>query len=74
MPLPEDISRPVTLYVERVDTSPELKKYIEQRRVTAIDIEITQIHAAQIIEYLKERSHGQSGAIRLRLLGTLIHL
>jgi hypothetical protein len=69
----DDESRPVTLYVERVEPNPDINYFIEKRRVSVIDIEITKTHAAQIIEYLQQRSQGQSGAIRLRLLGRLTH-
>jgi len=71
----EQISRPATLYVERVETRPSITEYFEKRRVSVIDIELTQIQAVQIMEYLRERSAGgDSGSIRIRFLGRLIHL
>ena len=72
---PEDISRPIVLYVERVDTNPTVDQYFDTRRLAVIDIEIDMIHAAQIIEHLRERnSQGLTGAVRLRFTGRLIHL
>ena len=73
--LPEDVSRPAVLYVEKVDTDPTVEQYFETRRLSVIDIEIDMIHAAQIVEHLQKRnSQGLSGAIRLRFTGRLIHL
>jgi len=69
----DDVSRPVTLYVEKVEPNPEINYFIEKRRVSVIDIEVSKPLAEQIIEYLQERSQGQTGAIRLRLLGRLTH-
>ena len=71
----EDISRPVTLYVERVENNPKILEFIEQRRVSVIDIEVTAGQAVQIMEYLRERNNqGNSGTIRIRLSGRLVHL
>ena len=69
----DDVSRPVTLYVEKVEPNPEINYFLEKRRISVIDIEITKAHAEQIVEILQERSQDQTGAIRLRLLGRLTH-
>ena len=75
MPKQDDISRPVTLYVERVENNPKILEFIEQRRVSVIDIEVTASQAVQIMEYLRERNNqGNSGTIRIRLSGRLVHL
>ena len=75
MPLPEDISRPAVLYVERVETQPDIDAYLQTRRLSVIDIELTTIHAAEIAKYLQEQSDGRLvGSIRLRFTGRLIHL
>lgn len=71
----EDISRPVTLYVEKVDTAPTMQEYFETKRTSVIDIELTVQQTIQISEYIHERNNqGANGAIRIRLLGRLVHL
>ncbi len=71
----EDISRPVTLYVEKVDTAPTLQEYFETKRTSVIDIEITAVQAVQIIEYIHERNRdGANASIRIRFMGRLVHL
>ncbi len=73
--LPGDVSRPAILYVEQVDTRPDIDAYLETRRLSVIDIEIDTIHADEIIKYLQERrGAGLIGSIRLRFTGRLIHL
>jgi hypothetical protein len=73
--LPDDVSRPAVLYVERVETNPAIDQYFETRRLAVIDIEIDMIQTIQIIEYLRERNNqGTAGAVRLRFTGRLIHL
>jgi len=68
----EDHQRPITLYVEKVIKDPSME-YIERRRMSNIDIEITPQNAVELIEYLRERNQqGNTGAIRFRLLGRLI--
>lgn len=68
----DEVSRPMTLYVERVDTKTNID-YINRRRVTVIDVEIPLPQAEQVIEYLRERNQSNhNGAIRLRLVGRLI--
>lgn len=72
---PEDVSRPAVLYVESIDTKPEVETYFESRRLSVIDLEIDFIHAAELVKYLQERQEqGNSGAVRLRFRGRLIHL
>jgi hypothetical protein len=73
--LPGDRSRPAILYVEEIETKPDIDAYLETRRLSVIDIEIDTIHAEQIIKYLQERCNaGLIGSIRLRFTGRLIHL
>jgi hypothetical protein len=73
--LPGDVSRPAILYVEQVDTKPDIDAYLETRRLSVIDIEIDPVQAEQIIAHLKERNGaGLIGSIRLRFTGRLIHL
>jgi hypothetical protein len=73
--LPGDVSRPAILYVEEIETKPDIDAYLETRRLSVIDIEIDTVHAEQIIKYLQERCNaGLIGSIRLRFTGRLIHL
>lgn len=70
-----DISRPVTLYVEKIETKPTITQFFERRRVSVIDIELPIIQATELIEHLKKRSDkGHTGTIRIRFLGRLIHV
>ena len=71
---PDDISRPVTMYVEKIETNPSMERIFERRRVSVIDIEIPIIQAVALMEYLRERNNqGNTGSIRVRLLGPLVH-
>ena len=71
----KEISRPVTLYVEKIETKPTMTEYFEKRRVSVIDLEIDAVQAVQLIEYLRERNNqGQTGSIRIRFLGRMVHV
>lgn len=73
--LPADTSRAVVLYVEHIDTKPDVDQYFNTRRLSVIDIEIDMIHAEEIVKHLQERlSQAHSGAVRIRFTGRLIHL
>jgi hypothetical protein len=75
MPKQDDISRPVTMYVEKIETNPSMARVFERRRVSVIDIEIPIIQAVALMEYLRERNNqGHTGSIRVRLLGPLVHV
>lgn len=75
MPLEDDRSRPAVLYVEEVNTQPDIEAYLNSRRVSSIDIEINTQQAKELIEYLTERQErGIAGSIRIRYTGRLIHL
>jgi len=68
-----DVSRPITLYVDKVNTNPDLLPLFERRRISVVDIEIKPQDAVDIIEYLRERNNqGNTGTIRIRLTGRLI--
>ena len=69
----EDVTRPITLYVEKVSTDPNIS-YIERRRVSVIDIELTCEATEEMIEYLNKHKCENKivGAIRVRLMGRLI--
>jgi len=72
---PAEISRPVVLYVEQVETNPDIDAYLDTRRMSVIDIEIDTVMAKQILDHLRERTDGRLvGSIRLRFTGRLIHL
>ncbi len=65
----DDHSRPITLYVEKVQ-QPDLE-YIERRRITTVDVELSNIQAQELTDYLQSRKD-QIGAIRIRLSGRLV--
>jgi hypothetical protein len=68
----DDQQRPVTLYVENIDTRPNLPR-IERVRTSALDIEISEYVAEQLHKFLEEQiSAGITGAIRVRLTGRLV--
>jgi len=72
---PAEISRPIILYVEQVETNPDIDAYLDTRRLSVIDIEIDTVMAKQILDHLRERTDGRLvGSIRLRFTGRLIHL
>lgn len=69
----KDISRPVLLYVESLDTAPSLESYFESRRLSVIDMEIDTLRAQELIDYLAPRI--QDGIpVRVRFTGRLIHI
>jgi len=71
----QEISRPVTLYVEKIETKPTMTEYFEKRRISVIDLEIDAVQAVQLIEYLRERNNqGMTGSIRIRFLGRMVHV
>jgi len=71
----EDISRPVVLYAEKVETNPDIDAYLTTKRLSVIDIEIDRQIAKQIIDHLQQRTGEMLvGSIRLRFTGRLIHL
>lgn len=73
--LPADVSRPAILYVEKVDTAPDIEAYLATRRASVIDVELDLVQAEQIIKHLQERADGRlGGSVRLRFTGRLIHL
>ncbi len=67
----DDHQRPVTLYVESINTKPILPKR-DADRVSHLDIEITEQAAEQLHKFLTEQiSAGIAGALRVRLTGRL---
>ena len=67
----DDHQRPVTLYVESIDTSPSLPR-IERERTSTLDIELTEQAAEHLHKFLTERiGAGLPGAVRVRLTGRL---
>ena len=67
----DDHQRPVTLYVESIDTNPNLPR-IERERTSTLDIELTEQAAEQLQKFLTEKvGAGIPGALRVRLTGRL---
>ncbi len=67
----DDHQRPVTLYVESIDTRPNLPR-IERERTSTLDIELTEQAAEQLQKFLTEQlGAGIAGALRVRLTGRL---
>ena len=70
---PLQIPIPMTLYVDKVETSPEFDTRIDRRK-TAIDLELN-IHTAQnLLAELTKRLKGNTaiGSMRVRFTGRLI--
>jgi hypothetical protein len=67
----DDEQRPLTLYVENIDTRPNLPR-IERERTSTLDIELTEQAAEQLHKFLTGQiSAGIAGALRVRLTGRL---
>ncbi len=67
----DDHQRPVTLYVENIDTRPNLPR-IERERTSVLDIELTEQAAEELLEFLTERIGASlPGTVRVRLTGRL---
>lgn len=68
----DDHQRPVTLYVESINTTPKLP-VIERPRSSNLDIELTPQAAKELNTYLTERLEAEEfGTIRVRLSGRLV--
>lgn len=68
----DDHNRPVTLYVEGIDTRPNLPA-VDRQRVSHLDLEITQEVAIKLLAFLTDRIEQDHGsAIRFRLTGRLV--
>jgi hypothetical protein len=69
----KQVQRPITLHVDSVDFRPSVD-YLAGRRVTVIDLEITEVDAHKIVEELTKRLERDFavGAIRIRFLGNLV--
>jgi len=70
---PIHIPIPMTLYVDKVETSPEFDTRLDHRK-TAIDLELN-IHKAQkLLTELTKRLEGNTavGSIRIRFTGRLV--
>lgn len=73
--LPADVSRPVVMYVESIETKPDIDVYFSTRRLSVMDIEIDITQAEEIAAFLQERVDARlSGSIRLRFTGRLVHV
>ena len=72
-PHQEEITRPITLYVSRISFDAQNLKYMERRRITVVDVEISASDTKILMDHLKERmKQNAPGAIRFRLLGRLV--
>jgi hypothetical protein len=75
MPIdPDEVMRPVTLYVSKIRTHGINLDHLERRRITTMDLEMTLKDANELSKYLLERiEQGGTGAIRVRFEGSLVH-
>lgn len=68
----EDVSRPVTLYVERFVFDDISMDHLQRKRVTVVDVEMSLLDARELARYLQERLDGElPGSIRIRIRGLL---
>lgn len=68
----DEVTRPITLYVEKINPSPDIR-HIERRRVSVIHIEMSCEAAADIAKYIQSRDCTKPiGSIRIALVGRLV--
>jgi FtsZ-interacting cell division protein YlmF len=68
----QDIARPMTLHVEQVSEDTSLLQFLERRRVTVVDLELTKEDAVKLIDFLTGRlAENYPGSIRVRVIGRL---
>lgn len=63
--------KPVTLYVESINTKPQIS-YPDPARLFSIDAEMDMTVARGLLIYLEERVRENAGAIRIRLTGRIV--
>jgi len=69
-----EVIRPVTLYVDRVQTKDIEMPDVDVQRVVALDLEMRIHEAKALMEYLQKRiEEGRTPGIRVRLEGHLVH-
>lgn len=70
----DDVTRPITLYVEKVEQEPpDIADLIESRRVSVVDIELTCQQARELVVALRKRDCRETiGSIRIRFKGRLV--
>jgi hypothetical protein len=73
MPIDQDESRPITLFVSRIGRNIPNLDYMKTERVTVVDVEMDQVIIRELIQLLDERlkSHITS-SIRFRIYGKLV--
>lgn len=68
----EDISRPITLYVDQFVFDDIDMSHLNRKRVTTVDVEMSLVDARELARYMQERlSDGAPGSIRIRIRGFL---
>lgn len=68
----EDVSRPITLYVEQFEFDDIDMEYLHRKRVTVMDVEMSLSDARELARYLQTRLNGEMpGTIRVRIRGLL---
>lgn len=68
----EDVSRPITLYVDAFEFDDLSLDHHQRKRVTVVDVEMSILDARELTRYLQERLNGElPGSIRIRIRGSL---
>lgn len=68
----EDVSRPITLYVDEFEFDDISMDHLQRKRVTVVDLEMSLLDAHELSRYLRERLDGEiPGSIRIRIRGLL---
>lgn len=70
----DDVARPITLYVSRFQFSDIAMDYLERKRISVIDVEMSHQDAEKLCRFLRERleENKTPGAVRVRIFGNLV--
>lgn len=69
----EDVSRPITLYVDQFIFDDIDMSHLNHKRVTVVDIEMSLVDARELSSYMRYRLDDQvPGSIRIRIRGCLM--
>jgi len=69
----DDIARPITLYVSRFEFDHINLDYLERKRISVIDVEMSYQEMVKLSEFLQNRLNEKTpGAVRVRIYGSLV--
>ena len=69
----DEIARPITLYVSRFEFDNISMDYLERKRISVIDVEMSHEETERLLKFLQQRLEKKiPGAVRIRIFGNLV--